>query len=97
MTVTQHDNYIDITDIGSLDVAHTFDCGQCFRFEGNGEGAVSGIAHGRWVSFSCPEKGTLRIIGATADDFNSIWRDYLDLDRDYDGLAASFAGDEVLT
>ena len=97
MTVTQHDNYIEITGIGSFNAARTFDCGQCFRFETEADGSVSGIAHGRWVRFSCPEKGVLHVHGANADDFDSIWRAYLDLDRDYDGLADSFAGDEVLT
>ncbi len=97
MTVTQHDNYIDITDIGSFHIGRTFDCGQCFRFEPNGDGSVSGVAHGRWITLSSPKDGILRIHGADADDFGSIWREYLDLDRDYDALADSFAGDEVLT
>ena len=97
MTVTQHDNYIDVTGVGSLDIGRTFVCGQCFRFEAESDGSVSGVAYGKWVNFSSPEDGILRITGATADDFGSIWRDYLDLDRDYDGLAATFADDEVLT
>ncbi len=97
MTVTQHDNYIDITDIGSFHIERTFDCGQCFRFEPNGDGSVSGVAHGRFITLSSPNDGTLRIHGADADDFGSVWREYLDLDRDYDALADSFAGDEVLT
>lgn len=101
MTVTQYGDYTDtsveISGVGSLDLVRTFDCGQCFRFEAEENGSVSGIAHGRWVNFSCPEKGVLRIAGATADDFDSIWRTYLDLDRDYDGLADSFKDDEVLS
>lgn len=97
MTVTQFENYIEITGVGSFHLGRTFDCGQCFRFEPNSDGTVSGVAHGRWITFSQPNEGTLRIYGSDGMDFESIWREYLDLDRDYDALAASFAGDEILT
>lgn len=97
MTVTQFENYIEITGVGSFHLGRTFDCGQCFRFEPNSDGTVSGVAHGRWITLSQPNEGTLRIYGSDGMDFESIWREYLDLDRDYDALAASFAGDEILT
>lgn len=97
MIITEHKNYIDIACDDAFNIERTFDCGQCFRFEPNGDGSVSGVAHGRFVTFAQQDERTVRIYGTDRDDFESIWRSYLDLDRDYDALAASFEGDEVLT
>ena len=72
------------------DVARTFECGQCFRFERNSESEYAceyhGVAHGRYMRFASDEDGNLHIIGATANEVKSLWLHFLGLDRDYEEI-----------
>ena len=69
---------------GSFSVKKTFDCGQAFRFDpiGGDGNHFGGIAFGRKVEF-IQNGNELTIIGASADDYNAIWKHYLALDEDY--------------
>lgn len=71
---------------GSFSVAKTFDCGQAFRFEPVNDTTFAGTAFGRLVAFENLGEGTIAIQGATAEDFDKIWRHYLALDEDYDAI-----------
>ena len=75
-----------IDGVELFDVGKTFDCGQCFRFDevkdSIHEKEFSGVAFGRFVSFA-QDGSRLYIYGSTLDDYESIWRGFLDIDRDY--------------
>ena len=77
---------IRIEGVEGLCVGKTFDCGQCFRFdevkESLHEKEFSGVAFGRFVSFA-QDGDTLYIYGSTLDEYESIWKSFLDIDRDY--------------
>ncbi len=64
----------------------TFDCGQCFRFEkvnnSRHESEWAGVAFGRYVSFA-KDGDKLYVYNSTEEEFDKIWRKYLDLDTDY--------------
>ena len=64
----------------------TFDCGQCFRFEkvnnSRHESEWAGVAFGRYVSFA-KDGDRLYVYNSTEEEFEKIWRPYLDLDTDY--------------
>ena len=72
-----------------INLDHTFDCGQCFRFDKaeNSKFDVEyrGVAYGRAVSFA-EKDGDLYIVGSDSDDFEKIWRHYLSLDEDYGAI-----------
>ncbi len=68
--------------------AQTFLCGQCFRFDRDGDGFV-GVAHGRVLNVCDAEDGVL-IKNMTESEFDARWRHYFDLDRDYAAVAATF-------
>ena len=59
----------------------TFECGQCFRWEPIGEEHYRGVAFGRYVELAYVD-GKL-YFSCTMDEFEQIWKQYLDLDRDY--------------
>lgn len=75
-----------IEGVEGLDIEKTFDCGQCFRFdavsESRHESEFSGVAFGRLVSFA-QDGDTVYIYGSTLDDYERLWKRYLDLERDY--------------
>lgn len=66
---------------------HIFDCGQCFRFAREEDGSYRGIAMGKAVTFSyCADREELTIENCCEEEFNGIWKRYLDLDRDYSSI-----------
>ena len=75
------DKGVRVSPVRDLDVAETLDCGQSFRWE-EYDGGFRGIAFGREVVMKL-EGETLTIENSTPEDFESIWKDYLDLGLDY--------------
>lgn len=73
-----------------INLDHTFDCGQCFRFDRveNSEYDVEyrGVAFGRDVSFA--QKDGFIYASGNEDEFESLWRRYLSLDEDYGAIHA---------
>ena len=84
MEITVRDNTLIINNVIDFELDHIFDCGQCFRWEKNPDGSYTGTAHGKIVTMNYDnEKQCLTIHNATEEDFHNIWRNYLDLDRNY--------------
>ncbi len=81
---------------GGFDAAATFESGQCFRWNGTGEGRYSGIAFGKSVSVSSPGRRDILIENAVPEDFYDIWYDYLDLGTDYNMIAKASSGDDFM-
>lgn len=98
MIVTERDNKVVAEDVRDFDLDHIFDCGQCFRWERLRQDAYEGTAFGRHVvmEYDSNEK-ILTVHGADLEDFQSIWRHYLDLDRDYSLIKAKLSEkDEIM-
>ena len=93
MKYTAEQNRIVISGAG-VDPDATFGCGQCFRFDKNEDGSWSGVAFSRSAPVS-REGDSLVITGITEEEFNTVWRSFLDLDRDYDGMHAAICADPV--
>ena len=62
-------------------LAGTLLSGQCFRWTMRG-GRLCGTAFGRYVEMEQSADG-LTIYGAGEDEYRSVWKMYLDMDRDY--------------
>lgn len=80
-----------VEGVSNFDIGKIFDCGQCFRFDAveqsTHEKEFSGVAHGRFVSFA-QDGDVLFIYGSDREDYENIWRRYLDMDRDYDAVCS---------
>ncbi len=72
---------IKIKGITDLDLAQTLDCGQSFRWVEN-NGKFTGVAFKRQVDIYF-DNDALCIDNTTPEEFEKIWRKYLDLDLDY--------------
>ena len=72
---------VKISDVYNLDLAQTLDCGQSFRWIETPKGFF-GVAFNKAVTMRL-ENSDLYIDGADENDFENIWRKYLDLDLDY--------------
>lgn len=91
-TATQDHILISIAD---FDPDAVFENGQCFRWEKTEDGVWQGIAYGRRLCLR--KNGTdLLLSGTTAEEFQTIWRVYFDLDRDYQPIRTAFRKDRAL-
>ena len=88
-------NDILLTGIRHFDLAQTLDCGQAFRWAGDGN-SYSGIAHGRRLEVENTSGGVV-LKNITPAEFESTWKSYFDLGRDYTQLRESFSSDEHLS
>ena len=85
----------EITGIDGFDLAQTFECGQCFRWNSDGRGAYIGVAMGKAVRIR--KSGGSIFISGTPDDYDAVWRSYLDLDRDYESVRRALCVDDYMT
>ena len=88
-------NNVFIKGIKDFNAAHTFDCGQCFRWEKQDDGSYTGVAFGKVVNVSDTDDGIL-IKNTTLEDAKNIWTDYLDLKRDYNSIKELYKNDANL-
>ncbi|MDO4744929.1 MAG: DNA glycosylase [Bacillota bacterium] len=92
MVVSSSNGTVYIKGVKDFDTDHIFDCGQCFRWERNDDGSYTGIAFGKIARVAYDkEESLLMIHGSTEKDFEEIWRDYLDLNRDYSEIKETLA------
>lgn len=98
MIITEREDALTVEEVRDFHLDHIFDCGQCFRWEKQPDGAYLGTALGRSVLMDYDAEGeTLTIHGADMEDFETVWRRYLDLDRDYSSIKKILAEkDEVV-
>ncbi|MBQ8896977.1 MAG: DNA-3-methyladenine glycosylase 2 family protein [Clostridia bacterium] len=87
------ENKTVLTGDSAFSPEQTFLCGQCFRFDPDGEG-FSGIAGGKFIR--AEEKEGVTTLFCPAEDFESFWKGYFDLDRDYSAVRPLIAGDPFL-
>lgn len=73
---------VRVYPVKDLDLAQTLDCGQSFRWVRLENGSFKGVACGKCVTMSL-EGETLYIENSTVEDFENIWKNYLDLGLDY--------------
>lgn len=94
MQIIQNGQEVEITGIKDFDLVRIFECGQCFRWNPDGE-AYIGVVMGRAARIRKVD-GSIFISG-TLDDFNEIWRPYFDLDRDYEAIRCALCIDDYMT
>ena len=85
---------IEITDIYDFDPVRIFECGQCFRWDANESGVYTGVAFNRAARVR--RVGGSIFISGTIEDFEMIWRDYFDLDRDYSEIRKKLCVDDIM-
>ncbi len=74
---------------------HTFECGQCFRWNAVSENEYIGIANGRPLYARQEENGIF--FSCTKEEFEKEWFTYFDLQRSYSPLESIFTQNEFMT
>ena len=86
--------YIHLTD--SFSLPQTLDCGQAFRWEECSDTAWQGIAFDRYLKLEKISDGQIVLYNTTKEDFEDIWVDYFDLNRDYAAIISQISQNEIL-
>ncbi len=90
MKVKEENNRVIVDGVKDFHPDHTFDNGQCFRWNREADGSYTGVARGRVVNVGYRGE-RLTIDNAPPGEFETVWKDYLDLDRDYGALKRMFS------
>ncbi len=85
-----------ISGINQFDLAHTLDCGQAFRWEEKAHSKWCGVAFGKYLEIEKLSDGTIVLFNTTEEDFNNIWCDYFDFNRDYGKIITAISSNEIL-
>ena len=85
-----------IYGIADFDLPHTLDCGQAFRWEELENGIWHGVAFNKHLKLEKLADGAVVLYDTNEDDFNNVWCDYFDLNRDYGQIVTAISSNEIL-
>lgn len=89
-------NNVYIYGAPEFDLPHTLDCGQAFRWSCNENNLWHGVAFGKYLELEKTADGTVILYNTTKDEYENIWKDYFDLERDYSKIVTALSENEIL-
>lgn len=87
MRVEERDGNVILTNVCDFNVEQIFECGQCFHFKKIDELDYVTVAYEKALRVK-QENDTVFLYNTTLDEYNSIWKDYFDMDTDYGQIKA---------
>lgn len=95
MNIEYKNNDIIINDVKCLDLALTLDCGQAFRWAVQTDGSWSGVVNGVFLNISKSDD-TVILKNTTKEDFENIWLNYFDFEKDYAQICSTLKQDALI-
>lgn len=89
------DNKVIIQGVKNFNIKQILECGQCFRWEKISDNNYIIIAYRRVIEV-IQNNDEVVILNSNEEDFNNIWKNYFDLERNYDEIKDVLAKDEIL-
>lgn len=93
--IKEVDNGVIIEGVVNFELAHIFECGQCFRWNKQKNGNYIGVALGRVIEVE-KNNDNVTIYNTNIEEFKEKWEDYFDLKRDYSSIKGILSEDELL-
>lgn len=95
MKAKQNGNSVIVSEINDFNPVHTFECGQCFRWDREPDGSYTGVAFSKPVNISCTGDEIV-IKNISLDEYNCQWKNYLDFNTDYNLIKNELSTDNVV-
>ena len=95
MNIKYINNNVILTDIKNFNIAQTLDCGQAFRWSKDDNDIWQGIAFGKFLKLKQIDD-CITFFNTDEMAFNSIWRPYFDIDRDYTDIIKNISHNDTL-
>ncbi|WP_037372885.1 DNA-3-methyladenine glycosylase family protein [Anaerovorax odorimutans] len=95
--VYEKDKKVIVEGIKDFNLDHIFDCGQCFRWIKESDDSYTGIAFEKTINIAfIPDsknsfQGKIILTGSNISDYENIWKNYFDLERDYSNIKKAFS------
>lgn len=94
MKITENKNTVTLSDFGSFDLGLSADCGQAFRWKQDEEGFWHGIVCGKYLK--AKQDNDSITLYTSKDDFETLWKNYFDLETDYERICKTLSSDVYL-
>lgn len=95
MEIIFEKNDIIVNNIKCFNLELSLDCGQAFRWEKISDNSFCGVAKG--VFLNIIQDGERLIFKNTSkEDFESVWTDYFDLNKDYEKICEQLKQDRLI-
>ncbi len=94
--VVFENNNVYVKNIKTFNLAQTLDCGQAFRWREISKDVWQGVAYGKKLKLEKTAEDTVILYDTAKEDFENLWREYFDLDRDYDEIIVKISSNTVL-
>lgn len=82
-------------ELPDINLTHTFDCGQCFRWDLCEDGSYIGIAKGKVIKIKASDN-YITLFNTNLQEFNEIWSEYFDISRNYGEIRALLSKDDIM-
>lgn len=93
--IIEKEGSIVLEGVKDFNIKQILECGQCFRWEKISDTNYIIVAFRRVIEV-VQEGYTVTILNTNLKDFNEIWNNYFDLDRDYGYIKDELSKDELL-
>ena len=90
------DNNVYLTLSDPFSLPQTLDCGQAFRFQEISPNKWGGIAKNRYLEIEKDENDIIILYNVSQKEFEEVWHDYFDLDRNYSEIIDIISQNETL-
>ncbi len=89
------DDSVIIENVKNFNIEQILECGQCFRFKKIGDMHYKIIAYDR-VLYIKQEGNNVTLYPCGKEDYESIWHNYFDMDRDYGYIIEKISTDDIM-
>lgn len=87
MNIYEKNGSLYLEGVPEFNPKHIFENGQCFRWEKEDDDSYTIVAKNKVINVSLLKEENnlydLRFEGSSLEDYNNIWHEYFDMDRDY--------------
>ena len=93
--IIEKENSIILENVKDFNIKQILECGQCFRWERITDTNYIIVAYRRVIEV-IQEGDTVTILNTNMKDFNEVWKNYFDLDVNYEEVKEELSKDELL-
>lgn len=84
-----------VKNVKNFELAHIFECGQCFRWNKQEDGNYIGVAFEKVIEVQKQDNDVV-IYNTDEKEFKDVWANYFHLYRDYSEIKSILSKDELL-
>ena len=89
MEIIKENKNLIVKNIECLNIALSLDCGQAFRWRVENDNIWCGVVKNKYLKIKQNENNII-FYDTTEEEFNLIWKEYFDLERDYASILSSY-------